>query len=758
MKLVKNIKKSAFTLMEISITLLIISILVLLTIPIINKQMQKSDEYAYFLAYKTVEKLGSQIVAFGDPSIVYSDNIKNNYRISYLKQSLNNLNNYINNSFTPQAYAQTLEFGSWSEYEYNLAKICFFNDYSNIGPSISQGGVVKSNNGLSSTETYSYTDVYLQWRDYISKVSGASEPRSLTDEYAQLNDEYKPTYNKMNDPCFVLFGDGYEDFSATDTVTYDSSSTSKKFTGGCIIAEQFVNGGLKNYNAKDFCENYLPSNCSKISTEWHTINTSNNNPEGNIQYNECILRFKYDNTSDDTKVSNYKKRITNSKYNCSNFGFIGFTYNFSRGCICENQIAINNPKVCCPSGSDARAYAVREENGEYECKTANCSINKFNTETNSCCPKNSKYSKSHKKCICDDGFISENNGRSCRQSSICQAGSHSDPNEGGECVANSPITSGKRFCELIVRDWNTSSSNCDTFTKHGDVYYNSDLLDNVTVGTHYLAINSKPGVFNNMEPNIVFSNGLKLWILGDKSSSIPGLTYTPVNYDGETNVCNLQTGVHTNDACKNLDSTAYFCSSENRCYTIKTDTGAQTYKALKDARNCCASLDITDIIDSFHGDGYLKDARAYAINGFTIFVDIDGNKGPGTLWRDVYPFYVSANGTVYPAYPLDAPKGSNALYTGGNSSYLTADVYYYGTDANGNRRKIYAYSSIPFAQAVCFSRSISAFSPYCLNLGNNIRGVNLGANDTMATFINSNNNPCYNNKCFMHIKNKLKFL
>ena len=62
----KNNKKSGFTLMEIALAVLIVAILAMLTVPMVQRQLSKSDEYAYYTAYKTIEKLGGQVVARGD--------------------------------------------------------------------------------------------------------------------------------------------------------------------------------------------------------------------------------------------------------------------------------------------------------------------------------------------------------------------------------------------------------------------------------------------------------------------------------------------------------------------------------------------------------------------------------------------------------------------------------------------------------------------------------------------------------------------
>lgn len=66
MNFFRNNKKPGFTLMEIALAVLIIAILALALVPVINNQLRKSDEYSYYMAYRTIEKLGGQIVALGD--------------------------------------------------------------------------------------------------------------------------------------------------------------------------------------------------------------------------------------------------------------------------------------------------------------------------------------------------------------------------------------------------------------------------------------------------------------------------------------------------------------------------------------------------------------------------------------------------------------------------------------------------------------------------------------------------------------------
>ena len=125
------------------------------------------------------------------------------------------------------------------------------------------------------------------------------------------------------------------------------------------------------------------------------------------------------------------------------------------------------------------------------------------------------------------------------------------------------------------------------------------------------------------------------------------------------------------------------------------------------------------------------------------------------MWKDVFPFYVSSNGLVYAGYPLNASKADISLYQGGNSSALSSDVYYFDI-VDGVRRKQVIYSSIPYARAQCFALQVSAFTPYCQNLGTKFKGGQ--KYDKIDKYIYSNDNPCWKHRCYVHVKNKIKFL
>ena len=308
-----------------------------------------------------------------------------------------------------------------------------------------------------------------------------------------------------------------------------------------------------------------------------------------------------------------------------------------------------------------------------------------------------------------------------------------------------------------------SNSSCNTFSGGSNAnVYNAALGAD---GGNYLSIKSKVGAFKDLTPNIVFANGLRMWILGDKAASMPGLSATPTGAKSTQNMCQ-KVSLTNNNAAACVNAGGYFCKDSNNCFALADKANA----TVDDARGCCASVDLTDYITAAHSAGepdkYKQASVAYAISGFTVFVDINGDKGNGTLWDDVYPFYIAANGIVYPGYPLDAAKSeaatSNSLYLGGNSEkQLPVDVYYY-TDSSDTRKKITAFSNVSYARAACSARKVSQYTPYCMNLGEKfttsgiggaeLKGMEYLKNDNKAT----SKNPCDTYNCFVTVRRRLR--
>lgn len=95
--------------------------------------------------------------------------------------------------------------------------------------------------------------------------------------------------------------------------------------------------------------------------------------------------------------------------------------------------------------------------------------------------------------------------------------------------------------------------------------------------------------------------------------------------------------------------------------------------------------------------------------GYKLYVDIDGVRGgSGTLWEDVYPFYVTLSGTVIPAYDINNPETA-----GGDSKlHLQTSVHDEFVDANG-RHTQWITKSTTFKDSACTMGYVNAATPYC---------------------------------------------
>ncbi len=92
--------------------------------------------------------------------------------------------------------------------------------------------------------------------------------------------------------------------------------------------------------------------------------------------------------------------------------------------------------------------------------------------------------------------------------------------------------------------------------------------------------------------------------------------------------------------------------------------------------------------------------------GYTIYIDIDNERGSGKLYQDVYPFYLTLSGKVVPAYPSSGNSG-------GNSNFLMQfSVRYDEITTDSRRIEHWLLKSKSFQEAACQSGYIqSAF--YC---------------------------------------------
>lgn len=793
-------KRIGFTMMEVLLAVFIVGILAAVTIPIISRQLEKSDEYSYYLAYRTVEKMAGQIVAQGDPKDVSygDDGTKIAHGLTFKK--------YLSDKFTISM----------------LATKSFFKDFGNrivatealiltkfMPKSVAEVITTEDSGMLWSSATYD--DVWLGYQVCVmhngsipksKKSTTVTNPETGEQKTTETVEYYVPAdFDDCSDYKSHSNTTGSGDSAITTTTTiFDYFRT--QFFGNQICSttdanvQTFMNimgSQTSKPDAQAACNNAIVTTaCGSVKniegTQYSStisyqgddeddedsedtsetedgsgydadqIAAPSSAVEGICSYNTTI---KMTINTDAMGSVNIKTKKFDDTDCSAKKGWIG-AYNSAK----PNSIACECSSGLIPSANSERAcFAPCTGKGETlyarkvgETYLSRCCTTDFNETTGACCPKNSTYDSASGKCVCLANYGPEG---VCNTVINCSKGSTKSSD--GVCVVNPPIINSKHFCELITDNWNTSSTHCDgVFSTVSGSQVNTSVY-NAAVGTNdnYLSIKSKVGAFKDLTPNIVFANGLRLWILGDKAASIPGLSATPTGATNVQNMCKKVSLTNTNAAaCTNAGG--YFCKSENSCMTFADSENA----TVDDARGCCSNTDLTDYakaaMASENPDDYQKASVAYAISGFTVFVDINGDKGNGTLWDDVYPFYISANGTVYPAYPLDAKKGeddaSNSLYIGGNSEkQLPVDVYYYITSGD-NRKKVLAFPNVSFARAMCSARKISKYTPYCLNLGEkyqnteNLKGTEYIANDDVAT----SKNPCDKNNCFIVVKRKSK--
>ena len=112
--------------------------------------------------------------------------------------------------------------------------------------------------------------------------------------------------------------------------------------------------------------------------------------------------------------------------------------------------------------------------------------------------------------------------------------------------------------------------------------------------------------------------------------------------------------------------------------------------------------------------------------GYTVYLDIDGEKGSSTLWEDVYKFYITMAGKVIPAYDENNPNEE----VGGNSRRHLMTSVEKEAIVDGRRQMRWLKKSVTFKEGACTSNYLGSSSRYC-------NGVNLlpDCNDPI--------NPCF---------------
>ena len=106
-------------------------------------------------------------------------------------------------------------------------------------------------------------------------------------------------------------------------------------------------------------------------------------------------------------------------------------------------------------------------------------------------------------------------------------------------------------------------------------------------------------------------------------------------------------------------------------------------------------------------DGVEVDTNRY---GYTVYIDIDGEKGGSEKWLDVYPFYVTLSGMVIPGYD----KAHPGLYGGDSRDHMQVSIE--DEIIDGGKRKLrWLAKSVSFREGACGAGYIGANTPYCKN-------------------------------------------
>jgi len=800
--------KSGFTLVEIIIALFIVAILTLLTLPLINRRLEKTDEYLYYMAYKTVEKMGSQIVAIGEtepedtaalqiqfaedtanPVLVAYNNVRTFFEVLPKKFALNE--EFIFRMLFPKALAESItftteqEYANWSSDDYNRLwlgyKVCMANK-------VVKNFVAGDGDKVPDQEKYfTCGDKSLNPALDFDQAGLTAPPRNenvktlYPSDYpanddslaAELAEAIKSVVSedKPDAKTFCLgdykniIGSDYKVRFVDEEDVYDPNEELEDGDAVVVEGDQDVFAG----SSTGYCIAY--------KEETHTVIQA-----GSAEQGMTRPEFGNEYCSPSHNYYNMYNALSPTSVQCEP--------------ISGYELSENNSRVACPIVNDGtRAYAVRNSSipadnaNAYSC--LNCKAD-FAEAEGRCCGEHMVASGGA--CVCVTGYQWKDSTHQACELSSCPKGYTFDKDK-KICALNQPIVKASRFCELVNENWNTTSANCSTFSPipgaggsmsaagavasyYKDVY-EASLGAREETKTTLMSIDSRPGAFSEIPPNIIFANGLKMWILSDRTASIPGLTYTTTPTSPLRNVC-MNMHKKTEAECGTITN-SYFCKAENACYSM--DAQSVTGEGgMGDARNCCAAPKFADLAEellnnpNYTQDDYYQDLRYYAISGFTVFVDINGDKGEGTLWKDVFPFYVSSNGTVYPGYPLDAIKvyyknpttaleqsmnRINNVYIGGNNEvWLPVDVYYYESTGKTREKKL-AFSNVSFARAICSMRGVNKYAPYCRNLGakfnggsyngNSISGDSYLLNDDPATSVN----PCDTQKCYMSVRRRL---
>lgn len=128
--------------------------------------------------------------------------------------------------------------------------------------------------------------------------------------------------------------------------------------------------------------------------------------------------------------------------------------------------------------------------------------------------------------------------------------------------------------------------------------------------------------------------------------------------------------------------------------------------------NNCSATAVTNTATSFTAANYATFLNFKLTNGlkifnlnntvtsttpYTIYVDVNGEKGKGVLGTDVVAFYIATDGSVFPYY---LASNASASIAATSTDYLSASVRY--VDATGKEN--WLYRGVTYYYAQCYAK------------------------------------------------------
>lgn len=91
---------------------------------------------------------------------------------------------------------------------------------------------------------------------------------------------------------------------------------------------------------------------------------------------------------------------------------------------------------------------------------------------------------------------------------------------------------------------------------------------------------------------------------------------------------------------------------------------------------------------------------------YTVYVDVNGDRGETVLYEDVFPFFITLTGVVIPDF--------DGTYGGEDPNCLSASIIYdyNNTDGTITPKYITDYKSVSYRDAACASGTLT-YSSYC---------------------------------------------